>query len=357
MVVLSCIEVVVGVLTISENEGHNTSVNKIIITSTEQLAGVSSIELTFENNSKPNFSQPSPQIRKIQLRDNVKNKNLVEKNTESGDRKQAGLSSVNNKIKTKQHPAQDNRTKNPKTNNKINKIDKYLVKLRKTPNQMQPSQANQPNNPNNQPTHQTHNPTQLSLMEKIRKFSSNSPPKLPSTTPKETNVTKHHPVTTTIPKQQPTNNNTSGTETMENNKQHHKQEDNSTSNLMSITNTRTTTTSLMEVLRMKNKLNKNKTTTTTPKPAKQQQKQANKSKNPNTEPRSLTRPDIKLYLAKKKVEIEARAAANVPPTQARDLCNLPSNNVTSARSIVYDDPGETSGCQTKPDKVYSGREK
>ena len=113
----------------------------------------------------------------------------------------------------------------------------------------------------------------------------------------------------------------------------------------------------MEVLRMKNKLNKNKTTTT-PKPAKQQQqKPISKTKIPNTEPKSQTKPDIKLYLAKKKLEIEARAAANVPPTQARILYNLPSNNVTSARSEVHADPGGKPERQTKPDNVYSGREK
>ena len=64
-----------------------------------------------------------------------------------------------------------------------------------------------------------------------------------------------------------------------------------------------------------------------------------------------------MYLAKKKLEIEARAAASIQPTQARVLCNHPSNDVTSARSKLNADPGGKSENQTQYNDTDRGGEK
>ena len=114
----------------------------------------------------------------------------------------------------------------------------------------------------------------------------------------------------------------------------------STNNDEQQTNKRTTTT-LMELIRNKKKQqqenNKNK------------QKQNNKKtkpatgmKKPITENKSQPSADIRLYLANKKFEVEARAAAiNQPdePTQVRES-NQPSQIVTSARSEPDAVPGD-----------------
>ena len=65
-------------------------------------------------------------------------------------------------------------------------------------------------------------------------------------------------------------------------------------------------------------------------------------KKPITEKKSQPPTDIRLYLANKKFEVEARAAAiNQPdePTQVRDS-NQPSQIVTSARSEPEAVPGD-----------------
>ena len=89
--------------------------------------------------------------------------------------------------------------------------------------------------------------------------------------------------------------------------------------------------------------NKNNTTTTRttdhkPKPAKPK---PNKKRNPTTANKSQDQPDIKLFLAQKKLEIKARAAANLQPTQVRVKSNLSSQDVTSASSRQVDDHGGT----------------
>ena len=57
----------------------------------------------------------------------------------------------------------------PETNTKINKINKYLVELKPEQNPL----------PTKLTTNHQNNPNKLSIMEKIKKFSSRSPSKLP----------------------------------------------------------------------------------------------------------------------------------------------------------------------------------
>ena len=94
----------------------------------------------------------------------------------------------------------------------------------------------------------------------------------------------------------------------------------------------------------------NKTTTKTTnqksKPAK-----PNKKRNPTAETKSQNQPDIKLFLAKKKQEIEARAAAKLQPTQVHINCNLPSQDVTSVRSKTDDDPGGIADTEKRPNQM------
>ena len=65
------------------------------------------------------------------------------------------------------------------------------------------------------------------------------------------------------------------------------------------------------------------TTTTKPKPA-------TRKRNQTTEKRSQYQPDIKMFLAKKNLEIETRAAAIVQPTQVQIKFSQPSQDATSA---------------------------
>ena len=114
---------------------------------------------------------------------------------------------------------------------------------------------------------------------------------------------------------------------------------NSTTPSRKQTITTTTTPSGSRQQQQQRQVNDNKTTkqhqksTTTTKP-----KPATRKRNQTIE-RSQNQPDIKLFLAKKSLEIEARAAAIVQPTQVRINFTQPSIDVTSARSEPDDDPG------------------
>ena len=340
----------------------------------EQQAGVSSTELTFQN-LKTQQQQPQQNNNK----NNNKKKRLsgleffknLEKNNDGPEKeKQAGLSPVKVKIKTTAEPKiEQQKPKRLDKTDKIeknNKIDRYLIK------QQNPQQ------------------TGMSLREKIAKFSSKSPPKLPpngektGTKPKPSQKTQENRQKTTTNnvqnQQQPwrqhwrqqqqqenlqrnqhqqqdqmeekkkqqteseaTTTTTTGsretitTTTMGQTTQQHEQQ-NSRKNEQTA-NVRTTTT-LMEIIRNKNKQqennktkqqqnnNKNKNSkakTTTTKPTSGVKKTiADKKDHPST--------DIRLFLAQKNFEIEARAAANrIPPTQVRDSIQ-PSRIKTSARS-------------------------
>ena len=108
---------------------------------------------------------------------------LEKKNREADSNKQAGLSPVNSKPANKQQKQAKSNDNN--SQDKITKIDKYLVELK--PVQPPPNQEiknqNQPTSPL---TNQPHNPNKMSLQDKIKKFSKPSsklsPPKLPPKT-------------------------------------------------------------------------------------------------------------------------------------------------------------------------------
>ena len=116
----------------------------------------------------------------------------------------------------------------------------------------------------------------------------------------------------------------------------------------------TTTTTLMEILRNKKQQQQPTTrrqttsnqTTTKPNNNKSQ-KQAKNMKKPITGMTGQPATDIRVFLAKKKIEIEAGAAAipAITPTPVSDSIIHPSIEVTSARS---EPENKTGGRNTKP---------
>ena len=270
-------------------------------------------------------------------------KNLERKNEGPETKKQAELSSVLTKPKPKQNQKQPKIKTKPETNPKINKIDKYLVELKPEPNL-------QPTNPT---TNHQNSPAKLSIMEKIKKFSSRSPPKLPplnrnsepnqktaikpteNQQDKETKPNQQQP-DVRKPNKKPSSKKTGKQPTGTNIGQQQQQQDDASNNKSKPNNqTKTTTNETIT-----------KTTNQKPKPAK-----PNKMRNPTTETKSQHQPDIKLFLAKKKLEIGARAAAKLQPTQVRIKCNLPSQDVTSARSKPDDDSGGIADIEGRPNQM------
>ena len=291
---------------------------------------MSSTELTFQKQAQINFiNQENKKLKRPAPRGLDYFKNLERKNKGPETKKQAELSSVLTKLKPNQNQKREKTKIKPEINTKPNKIDKYLVKLK-------PEQDPQPTNLTTTPQK---NPDKLSLLEKIKKFSSKSPPKLPPTTNRspepnptqKTKPTKHQQGKETNPNgQNPQNQTTTppnGTKANNNKPRPSKPPTtNTTTKMEAITTTR------------KQQTNKNNTTTTDqkPKPAKPK---PNKTRNHSTANKSQDQPDIKLFLAQKKIEIKARAAAKLQPTQVRVKCNLPCQDVTSASSSQIDEPG------------------
>ena len=275
------------------------------------------------------------------------------------------IRTTNLKLTTKQ-------TKQTKTKTKLDKIEKYLVELRPKLIEEKQVDRNQPQPTNTNTTTRKQQditkPAQMSLMDKMRKFSSKSPPKLP---PKTTSTTTrgNQSGTTTImkPGEKLITTTTTGrdwgttTTTKPGEKtttQQQNQNDNSgqdvkpevtTNNIEQQQNVKTTTTTtLMEIIRNK-KRQQQDNNKTTPKQNNKKPKQATSVKKPVTDQKSQPSPDIRLFLANKRVQkqIEARAAAKNPPntpTQVRETSIKPSTEATSARSnsaYSADVPGDS----------------
>ena len=300
-------------------------------TSKTKMAGVSSTELTLGTQTQ---HKPNPQPT------NVKQANLAKKidyfKRLEKHKTTTIESKTNNKTNNKELK-QENKQNSGKGGMekaaKPGKIEKFLVKLENGSQQQQAGQEKQTTTTTGTKNQQQQQHEQ-SLKEKIRKFSSRSPPKIP-TNPMMINK----------------NNNTTQTKT-----------------------TRETTT-LMEMIKQKQKRKqqqqqqeKNKTKTrikSTPNDPATKSQLLNK--NPNTETGS-PRNDIRLYFAKNIGKPEAEAAAFPPATQlgcpppptqipptAPQLSFHPSRDGASAscKNISTRGTLETER-QTKPDDAAKG---
>ena len=159
------------------------------------------------------------------------------------------------------------------------------------------------------------------LQEKIRKFSSKSPPKLPTTNQTSTKQT------TNKPNQNQTQNINTGTGTKQEN----------------TTKPTRDTKTLMELIKQKQteKQHQQRETkqqkTTRQKHKQNESKQPNKTRKTKQEDEKPNLPRITMYLTKNSNQIEARAAALQPVNQV-DVTTQPSKDATSASSIGYNKP-------------------